>query len=60
MSFVIILLGVLFSGSLFSLGFMSFIRQRRLLGSVLLLLAAALFVSMFVFIKEAPPIQSLD
>ncbi|KIL39909.1 hypothetical protein SD70_16915 [Gordoniibacillus kamchatkensis] len=60
MSFVIILLGVLLSGSLFSLGFMSLVKRQRLLGVVFIVLSVVLFVSMFVFIKEAPPIQSLD
>lgn len=60
MTFVIILLGVLLSGSLFSLGFMAFIRQRKLLGAGLVVIALALFVSMFIFIQDAPPIQTMD
>jgi hypothetical protein len=60
MSFLIILLGVLLSGSLFSAGFMQLVRQRRLTGIVLIVLAAVLFVSMFFVIKDAPQIPSLD
>jgi hypothetical protein len=60
MSFLIILLGVLLSGSLFSIGFMQFVRQRRLPGIVLVVLAAVVFVSLFFVIKDAPPIQSLE
>ncbi|MFC0216645.1 hypothetical protein ACFFK0_30050 [Paenibacillus chartarius] len=59
-SFVLILLGVLVSGSLFSIGFMQIVRKRPVLGIVLSVAALLLFISMFVFIKEPAPIQSVS
>jgi uncharacterized membrane protein len=60
MSFLIILVGVLLSGSVFSVGFMQLVRKRRVLGFALMIIAAAIFISMFFVIKDAPPVQSVD
>jgi hypothetical protein len=39
---------------------MAFIRQRKALGAVLVIVSLVLFVSMFIFIQDAPQIQTMD
>jgi hypothetical protein len=60
LTFLLVLLGLLLSGSLFSLGFISLVRKKVALGMILCIVSMAVLISMFVFIKDLPPVYTMD